>query len=215
MTLRLGRRVGVSLLTVLLVTAVPKAGHADIIDGRYGVNQVFDVQRSPAFPTAGSPFTLSAFDQPYDDNTGQYNMGTGYIQFFYTGDSSNLVGIRRYDSGGTLLGTVSALGSIYGLSDEGFLYVAHGTGYGTFVSNVTGFSLGDSTTFTAGTALATLSQLQAYAATSQLLGIGQTVTAGSSGAVLTNAVMVRAAVACLRRHGRWMPWWPPIMIQVR
>ncbi len=162
--------------------------HADIINGRYSVNQVFDVQRSPALPVANQPFTLSGFAQPFSTNNGQYDIGTGYVSFFYTGDNNELVGINLYTSTGTLVGNVSTKGSVYGLTVEGFFYNDE-NGFGTFVSNAEGFNYGDSLTYTPTSVLASLSDLQGYDATTTPLAAGQTIgNSGGGGGTLVNAV---------------------------
>ncbi|MGM0423102.1 MAG: autotransporter outer membrane beta-barrel domain-containing protein [Pseudomonadota bacterium] len=178
------------LATCSFLTFLP--AYADIVDGKYSVNQTFDVQRSPAFPTAGSPFNLSNFAQPFRDNGTQYDIDTGYISFFYTGDNDNLVGIRLYDSGDSVLETISTSGDIYGLEEEGFLYVADTGGWGTFVSNNEGFSYGDSTSYiTSEAGIANLADLMAYIASSSPLGDGETASGGGGGNTLLNAVQTQ------------------------
>lgn len=167
----------------------PFVAHADIIDGRYSINQVFDVQRNPPYPVAGASFTLSNFVAPYRDNFTNYDIATGYISFFYTGDANALVGIRLYDSNGGLLETVSVKGDIYGLEPEGFLYVSDDGDYGTFVSNNQGFNYGESVSYTTTKdGIVSLAELQAYAANATPLGAGQMAGGGGGGGTLTSAV---------------------------
>lgn len=174
--------VAITLLSGYFVTA-SLAAHADIINGRYSVNQVFDVQRNPVYPVANQPFNLSGFAQPYSSSNGQYDIGTGYIKFFYTNDNNNLVGIRLYDNADSLVSTIANLGSVYGLTVDGFFYEDQ-NGFGTFVSNAEGFNYGDSLTYTPTGTLASLADLQAYDATTTPLQAGQ-VRSGGGNALAT------------------------------
>lgn len=171
-----------SLLSMTALLCFVNIAQADISDGKYGVNQVFDVQRSPPYPVAGQAFTLSSFDRPYSDVTNlQYDIGTGYIEFFYNEnlDPSDLgnpwsaepaigpgqVGIKLYDANGLELAIVSDSGKIYGLEEEGFLYISDANDYGTFISNAEGFEYGDSMSYVTSSALiATIAELESYAA---------------------------------------------------
>ncbi|RYG58602.1 MAG: autotransporter outer membrane beta-barrel domain-containing protein [Alphaproteobacteria bacterium] len=174
----------VSTLLGGIFTLLATQTHADIINGRYSVNQVFDVQRSPAYPVANQPFSLSGFARPFSTNNGQYDIGTGYIRFFYTNDNANLVGINLYDSGNNLVSNIAGLGSVYGLTVDGFFY-EDDSGFGTFVSNAEGFNYGDSLTYTPTGVLASLSDLQAYDATTTPLQAGQVRGSGSGGSLVT------------------------------
>lgn len=175
----------------------PCVAHADIIDGRYSFNQVFDVQRSPPYPVAGQSFNLSNFVAPYRDNFTNYNIGNGYISFFYTGDVNALVGIRLHDNNGGVLETISVKGDIYGLEPEGFLYVSDDGGYGTFVSNNQGFNYGDSVSYiTTKSGITTLADLQAYVASATPLAAGQ-MAGGGGGGTLASAIATSGAPSAL------------------
>lgn len=160
-----------STFLFLMASTSSFPAHADIIDGKYGVNQVFDVQRSPAYPIGGQPFNLSSFVSPLRDNITSYDIGTGYIQFYYTGDPTYQVGIKLYDQGGNFIETISTQGQIYGLSADGFLYDSDPLNLGTFVSNNTAFALGDSTSYTPAGGLASLNDLQNYVANMNVLSL--------------------------------------------
>ncbi len=169
---------------------------AQITAGRYGVAQVFDCQRSPAYPAAGQLFTASGLARPYKDVGGQYTLGTGeYIQFFYVGGSCNsgVVGINRYNSGGGFLETISAGGRIYGLANQGFLYVSTHGDFGTFVSNSVGYNYGSSASFVTNIGLADCSQLSSYTATSTILAPGETAGGGTSTYTISGSAGVASA----------------------
>lgn len=154
---------------------------ASIIDGKYGAAQVFDVQRSPAYPSADQNFTASNFKNPYSDTDGQYSIGSGeYIQFTMGNPCvDDEIGIILYNSDGTQKQVISTAGSVWGLANEGFLFVSS-RGYGTFVSNAAGYSLGDSLTYVPPVAQVGCSALSAYNATSTVLGVGETASSGTN-----------------------------------
>ncbi len=164
---------------------MPQAQGSGIAAGRYGVNQVFDVQRTPPSPPGGGgDFTLSSFAQPFTDSRNNYDIGTGHIRFFLTTNPdlpSVHVGISLYDTSDNFVQDISAGGTIYGLEAEGFLYVSTAGNLGTFISNNEGFAYGSSLTYaTSSSDPATLAQLQAYAATTSVLGAGEVASSGGS-----------------------------------
>lgn len=141
------------------------AVHAELADGRFGSAQAFDVQRSPAFPFAGSPFTLSNLQQPYSDNTGNpYAIASGqYIKFFKVQELPEcLYGINLRNADGTLDRQIAPSGRIWGLGAEGLLHTSLPGDYGTFVSNGAGRAIGDSVTYTPDTAQANCTETAAY-----------------------------------------------------
>ncbi|MDY0281608.1 MAG: hypothetical protein RBR35_13740 [Salinivirgaceae bacterium] len=164
-----------------------------IINGKYGVYQVFDCQRSPAYPSAGQLFTALNLQRPYRDVGGQYTLLAGeYIQFFYVGGtcSGGKVGIKRYNASGTEIETISTSGKIYGLEHEGFLYVSDGgvsTGYGTFVSNSMGYSYGESVSFTTTTGLADCTGLENYNPSSNPINLSPFIITGTLNAFTTTS----------------------------
>lgn len=151
---------------VLLAGFFSLSAHADLANGRYGAAQVFDVQRSPAFPTAGQQFTVSGMDNPYDSN-GQYTLATGqYIQFVQISTSPCRYGITLFDSNNSVVRVIHASGTIEGLGSGGFLHVSDPGGYGTYVSNSAGFSLGSSNSYVPTTGQADCTETANYAANS-------------------------------------------------
>ena len=152
-------------LAALLASGAAQAG---LEDGRYGAAQVFDVQRSPAFPQAGVSFTASNMTTPYRAVTStQYTLNPGeYIRFIRQGVGDNPCSfeIRRYAADNTDLGQIAAGGPVYGLANEGFLHVSTPGDFGTFVANSAGYANGDSATFTTPIAGATCAQAASYAA---------------------------------------------------
>ncbi|WP_326544100.1 IPTL-CTERM sorting domain-containing protein [Pseudorhodoferax sp.] len=145
------------------------AAQASLFDGKYGAAQVFDVQRTPAFPNAGDTFSVSAMADPYSDVAmGQYQLTGGqYIQFFkVTGspESPCNIGINLYNADGSLNRVIATGGTVYGLATEGLLHTSIVNDFGTFVANAAGHAQGDSLSFTVPIGQATCTQAEAYAA---------------------------------------------------
>lgn len=108
---------------------------ANIIYYKFYINQVFDVQRFPAFPTAFQAFTVSDLHRPLNGNRISYSLNNGeYIQLFYVGGKCNHgeVGINRFNAYGEYIETIQASGHIYGLSPLGFLH-DNDNNIGTFI----------------------------------------------------------------------------------
>ena len=162
-----------------------KPAYASIYDGKYGKAQVFDCRRMPAYPIAGTPFTASEFQNMFDDVGGaqfaESIWGTGrYVQFVGPSLTLNL-----YESDGTFVQTISDSGKIWGLSSTGFLYVSTNNDFGYFISNSTGYSYGESVTYSPDIIEPTSEDLNNYTATSEVLDVGQTVTATLSSIAIT------------------------------
>ena len=175
------------LMVFLALAVVPNVAFADITSGKYGVAQVFDCKRSPADPIANQLFTASDFLQPLADivgnrfNATKYDIGTGYIQFFYTGNPGYPVGTKLYAADGTFIETISAMGQIWGLGSAGFLYVSLTGDWGTFVANNLGYNYGGTVTYKPTTGQALTSDLLAYTATATPLQAGQSATSAQPG----------------------------------
>ncbi len=142
-------------------------GHAAMEDGKWGSAQVFDVQRSPAFPVANSSFTVSNMALPYDSTPTQYSiLTTQYVTVEDIDPAPSTCDYRIVlrDQNGNFVREIQPGGDIYGLGDEGFLHVSNPGSFGTFFANQSGFNLGDSLTYTPDTALALCTEVEAYSA---------------------------------------------------
>ena len=146
---------------------------AGLTDGKYSGNQVWDAQRSPAYPSAGSTFTVRGFKSPYSNiDRKQYTLKSGqYVQFFYVGGTctGDNVGIRLYNSDDSVddstyaNGVVSSGGSIYGLGPA-LLHNSVPSGYGTVVTNDQAFEINGSFTYEPYTGKATCAEIDAFVA---------------------------------------------------
>lgn len=167
-----------SSVFLTVVSAAPK-GNIDkgFYNGKFGVDQVFDVQRSPAYPVEGQQFTASGFAAPLDASVGRgENIDWGnsrYVKFEFVGlfnqvqnrtksledaksqfaSDSNppVVSLKLYESNGKLVKTISAMGFVWGLSDEGFLFTAYDNNddLGYFFTTKGAYDYGASLTVTA------------------------------------------------------------------
>jgi hypothetical protein len=139
----------------------------DLSNGRYVSGEVWDCQRSPAFPAANQTFKVSGFNTPYADNGKHVTIATGqWIAFGYVGGTCTdppSMTETLYNSDGTVNQVLSTGGAIWGLGSQGFLYVST-HGFGTFISNGAIFSQGGSLTYTPTTAQASCAEIAAYQA---------------------------------------------------
>ena len=152
---------------------------AGLFDGKYSQNQVFDVARSGCGAVGASCYVynfVNPFIAPFTNWTNVSWAAGDYIQFYNTGAGSNNIGMKQYASNGTLKATVSSSGYVQALGD-GILYIGvpdvqGGTGY--FISNTTGYSYGQSATFTVQTLNPTITELNSYNASNTPLAAGET-----------------------------------------
>ena len=153
---------GAAVISVINIASYSTA-HAELADGKFGSAQVFDVQRNPAFPTAGTPITFSNFNNPFADPGGQFSMAPGqYLKFFKVSDSPCRYGANLHNADNTVASLYAASGIIWGLTSGGFLFTSLPGDFGTFIANGAGFSLGDSVTLTPSTGEDTCVATAAY-----------------------------------------------------
>jgi len=117
---------------------------------KYTKENVWDVQRSPAYPIAGQEWTLSGLSNALDANGVNLDWGVGrYVMLVAEVDNTNgpnslvddinkngtklNISLKLYESNGRLVKVVSKWGKIYGIGAEGFMYELEGK-YGTFFS---------------------------------------------------------------------------------
>ncbi|MDX9848654.1 MAG: hypothetical protein RBT74_16860 [Tenuifilaceae bacterium] len=119
-------------------------------NARYTKENVWDAQRSPAYPVAGKGWILSGLKGALE-NTGQsIDWGNGrYLMLVPEIDNTNNpnsliddinsngsklnISLKLFESDGRLVKVVSKWGKIYGRGDKGFMYEIEGR-YGTFFS---------------------------------------------------------------------------------
>ncbi len=134
----------VMLASVLLfgMTALAEGEEKGLFAGRYSHIQVFNCQRNPKMPVEGQDFTVSQFEIFYNSDwgSGYYDayIKDAILYFVLSGDADNPFSLRmdRIANGVKKEETVAAKGNIYGLGEEGFLFVQSPNNYGYFISNL-------------------------------------------------------------------------------
>ncbi|NEW84752.1 MAG: hypothetical protein GZ094_20625 [Mariniphaga sp.] len=123
---------------------------ATFFNAKYTKENIWDVQRAPAYPIAGREWTLSGLKSSLDNTgkaidwgNGRYLMLTAEVDnarspYSLTDDINNNgtkqnVSLKLYESDGRLVKVVSKWGRIIGRGDKGFMYDIEGR-YGTFFS---------------------------------------------------------------------------------
>jgi hypothetical protein len=121
-----------------------KAGNAAITDGKFGVNQIFDVQ----YYWSGTTLNASNFIAPYDKNFQTFTVTSGqYFQFFASTTNPGKYGLGLYNSNGSLAKVVHDYGDITALGNGAIFYIGSGF-FGNVISTSQGYSYGASATFT-------------------------------------------------------------------
>lgn len=156
-----------------------------LFQNKYYKTNVWDVQRSPAYPTANASWSLSGFSAPYDASTlSKINWGDSnnrYLQFdlvrsddgnytddvWSSGNKFNIV-LKLYESNGTFVKNLCTYGAFMGFGDKGLLFDQN-SHYGTFFANDSYVTNG-SVTYTPTTGVLTkLSELSSYKYSPQLI----------------------------------------------
>jgi glutaredoxin/uncharacterized protein YkwD/peroxiredoxin len=120
---------------------------------KYQKNQVWDVQREPAYPEANNDWTISSPSNPLDANGVNIDWGSEgdrYLMLSVDNDQSGStaliaddiknseyeysVALKLYESDGQLVRTISRWGTIFGMGSKGFMYEIEGQ-YGSFFSS--------------------------------------------------------------------------------
>lgn len=113
---------------------------ANITDGRFGSNQIFDVQYS----INNGVLNASNFIAPYDSNFVTVNTQAGqYFQFIDNGNGD--YGLGLYNSNNTLDRVIHATGTITALGNDVIFYLGSGF-FGNVITPSAGYSNGDSIT---------------------------------------------------------------------
>ena len=122
-----------------------------LLNGKFTKDQVWDVQRNPAYPIAGRDWELSGMKAPYDFSTklaldwGRNN--DRYLMFVLEPDHFNFpeslkdeqsgkkytISLRQFDRDGRMVKVVSRWGKLIGVGSGGFMYEQEGR-FGTFFS---------------------------------------------------------------------------------
>ena len=183
-------RVAVTL-AVFLSSILP--AKADITDGKFSTNQIFDVQ----YYWSGTTLNASNFVAPYNMNFQQPTVSSGqYFSFFNSTTNPGTYGLGLYNSNGTLAQVVHNTGTLQAIGPDALFYVGSGF-FGTVITTSAGYSYGQSGTFTNMDTSVTTTDASSYTwASTTPLGAGQTASSGGGGTTtptytaITNANVV-------------------------
>ena len=126
-----------SSLVALGIVIAPFTAKADITDGKFGINQIFDVQynwsqeETPTTPDYScysvntcEVLNASSFIAPYDKNFQTVTATTGqYFQFFPSTTNPGKYGLGLYNADGTLAQVVHDYGDITALGNGAIFYI--------------------------------------------------------------------------------------------
>ena len=144
---------------------------AAITDGKFGINQIFDVQ----YWWNGTTLNASNFIAPYDMNWNNPTLSTGqYFSFFASTTNPGEWGLGVYNADGTRASIVHNNGTISALGNGAIFYIGSGF-FGNVITTAQGYSYGASATFTNMDTSVTASDLNSYTfASTTPLSAGQT-----------------------------------------
>ncbi len=142
-----------------------------ITDGKFGINQIFDVQYS----WSGTTLYASNFIAPYNKNFQTVTVSAGqYFQFFNSTTNPGKHGLKLMNSNGTQHSIVHDHGDITALGNGAIFYIGSGF-FGNVITTAQGYNYGASATFTNMDTSVTSSDLNNYTfASTTPLSAGQT-----------------------------------------
>jgi F5/8 type C domain len=156
---------------LLSVVFLSKISFAAITDGKFGINQIFDVQ----YYWSGNTLNASNFIAPYNKNFQTVTVTTGqYFQFFASTTHPGKYGLKLMNSNGTQHSIVHDHGDVTALGNDAIFYIGSGF-FGNVISTSTGYNYGASATFTNMDTSVSSTDLNNYTfASSTPLAAGQT-----------------------------------------
>lgn len=157
-----------------------------ITDGKFGINQIFDVQ----YNWSGTTLNASNFIAPYNKNFQTVTVTSGqYFQFFNSTTNPGTHGLKLMNSNGTQHSIVHDTGEITALGSGAIFYLGSGW-LGNVITTSTGYNYGASASFTNMDTSVSSSDLNNYTfASSTPLTAGQ--TAAPAGPPPPNWQMIR------------------------
>ena len=156
---------------ILLLLLFCSNTFAAITDGKFGINQIFDVQ----YYWSGTTLNASNFIAPYNKNFQTVTVSAGqYFQFFDSTTNPGKYGLKLMNSNGTQHSIVHDHGDITALGNGAIFYIGSGF-FGNVITTATGYNYGASATFTNMDTSVTSTDLNNYTfASTTPLAAGQT-----------------------------------------
>ena len=129
---------------ILVYFMFVSAAFAAITDGKFGINQIFDVQ----YYWSGTTLHASNFIAPYNKNFQTVTVTAGqYFQFFESTTNPGKYGLKLMNSNGTQHSIVHDHGDITALGSGAIFYIGSGF-FGNVISTAQGYNYGASASFT-------------------------------------------------------------------
>ncbi len=129
---------------ILLFLMFASNAFGAITDGKFGINQIFDVQ----YWWNGTTLNASNFIAPYNKNFQTVTVTAGqYFQFFPSTTNPGKYGLKLMNSNGTQHSIVHDYGDITALGSGAIFYIGSGF-FGNVITTSQGYSYGASATFT-------------------------------------------------------------------
>jgi hypothetical protein len=159
---------------VFLLSILP--ARANITDGHFSTNQIFDVQ----YYWSGTTLNASNFIAPYDMNFQHPTVSSGqYFAFFNSTTNPGTYGLGLYNSNGTLAQVVHNTGTLQAIGPDALFYIGSGF-FGTVITTSAGYNYGQSASFTNMDTSVSSTDAQNYTwASTTPLSAGQSAGSGS------------------------------------
>lgn len=169
-----------AVLALAMLFGITSSAKADITDGHFSTNQIFDVQ----YYWSGTTLNASNFIAPYDMNFQHPTVSSGqYFAFFNSTTNPGTYGLGLYNSDGTLAQVVHNTGTLQAIGPDALFYVGSGF-FGTVITTSAGYAYGSSASFTNMDTSVSAADASGYTwASTTPLGAGQ--TAGGGGGAPT------------------------------
>ncbi len=163
---------------------------ADITDGKFSTNQIFDVQ----YYWSGTTLNASNFIAPYDMNFQHPTVGSGqYFSFFNSTTNPGTYGLGLYNADGTLAQVLHDTGTLQAIGPDALFYVGSGF-FGTVITTSAGYSYGQSGTFSNMDTSVSGTDASSYTwASTTPLGAGQTAGSGGGGTTTPTYTAITSA----------------------
>ena len=158
-------------LLLAFILVLPFSANAAITDGKFGINQIFDVQ----YYWSGNTLNASNFIAPYNKNFQPVTVTAGqYFEFFPSTTNPGKYGLKLMNSNGTQHSIVHDHGDITALGNGAIFYIGSGF-FGNVITTAAGYNYGASATFTNMDTSVTSTDLNNYTfASTTPLAAGQT-----------------------------------------
>jgi hypothetical protein len=132
------------LFVAVFLLTISKMSNAAITDGKFGINQIFDVQ----YNWSGDTLNASNFIAPYNKNFQTVTTTSGqYFQFFDSTTNPGKHGLKLMNSDGSQHSIVHDYGDITALGSGAIFYIGSGF-FGNVITTAQGYSYGSSASFT-------------------------------------------------------------------